>query len=179
MELKGSRTEANLMSAYAGESQARTKYNIYAQKARKDGYEQLAAIFEETAHNEKEHAEQWLMRLHGGEVPATLVNLEDAAGGEHFEWSQMYPQFAQEAREEGFTDIATQMELVAKIEEEHEKRYRQLIENLKNGVVFQKGSKIVWICRNCGHMHVAENAPQICPVCKHAQSFFEEKAENY
>lgn len=179
MELKGSRTEANLMSAYAGESQARTKYSIYAQQARKDGYEQLAAIFEETAHNEKEHAEQWLMRLHGGEVPATLVNLEDAAGGEHFEWSQMYPQFAEEARGEGFTDIAAQMELVAKIEEEHEKRYRQLIENLKNGAVFQKGNKIVWICRNCGHIHVAENAPQICPVCKHAQSFFEEKAQNY
>lgn len=179
MEFKGSRTEANLMAAYAGESQARTKYTIYAEQARKDGYEQLAAIFEETAHNERAHAQQWLEHLHGGSIPATQANLEDGAGGEHYEWSEMYPKFAKEARDEGFTEIAIQMELIAKVEEEHEKRYRQLIENMKNGAVFKKDDKIVWICRNCGHIHVATAAPQICPVCKHQQSFFQQKAENY
>lgn len=179
MELKGSRTEANLMAAYAGESQARNKYTIYAELARKDGYEQLAAIFDETSWNEKAHAEQWLRHLHGGRFPNTQENLTDAAGGEHYEWSEMYPQFAAQAREEGFTEIALQMEMIAKIEAEHEQRYRQLIENLKNGSVFQKGDKIVWICRNCGHMHTGTTPPQICPVCKFAQSFFQEKAENY
>ncbi|WP_312644732.1 rubrerythrin [Hydrogenoanaerobacterium sp.] len=178
MEFKGSKTEANLMAAFAGESQARTKYTIYAEQARKDGYEQLAEIFEETAKNEKAHAEQWFKHLHGG-IGNTQANLEDGAGGEHYEWSDMYPTFAADAREEGFTEIAIQMELIAKIEKEHEERYRQLIENLKNGAVFKKDDKIVWICRNCGHIHVGTAAPQICPVCKYEQGFFQEKAENY
>ena len=179
MEFKGSRTEANLMAAFAGEAQARTKYTIYAEQARKDGYEQLAEIFEETAENEKAHAVQWFKHLHGGSVGTTQSNLEDGAGGEHYEWSSMYPKFAEEAREEGFTDIAIQMELIAKIEKEHEERYRKLIENLKNGEVFKKGDKIVWICRNCGHIHVGTSAPQICPVCKYERGFFQQKAENY
>ncbi|MBC8547084.1 rubrerythrin family protein [Clostridiaceae bacterium NSJ-31] len=179
MEFKGSKTEANLMAAYAGESQARTKYTIYAELARKDGYEQLAQIFDETAKNEKAHAEQWLKYLHGGDFKNTEVNLTDAAGGEHYEWSEMYPQFAEQAKAEGFNEIANKMQLVAAIEKEHEKRYRELIETLKNGAVFQKDDKIVWICSNCGHEHVGTTAPQICPVCGYGQAYFQEKANNY
>ncbi len=178
-ELKGSRTEANLMAAFAGESQARTKYGIYAEQARKDGYEQIAAIFQETSDNEALHASIWLQYLKGGSIPATLQNLGDCADGEHFEWTDMYKEYAQVAREEGFTEIAAKMDLIAKIEKDHEERYRKLIDNLGNGEVFQKGNVVVWKCRACGHIHVGNSAPQICPVCKRAQSFFEIKAENY
>ena len=179
MELKGSRTEANLMAAFAGESQARNKYTYYASKARKDGYEQIAAIFEETANNEKEHAKMWFKELHGGDIPTTAENLLDAAEGENYEWTDMYAEFAKVAHEEGFERIAYLFEGVAAIEKEHEERYRKLLKNLEDGEVFQKGSIVVWKCRNCGHIVVGTQAPSICPVCKHPQSFFEVKAENY
>ncbi|MBQ7160486.1 MAG: rubrerythrin family protein [Clostridia bacterium] len=179
MELKGSKTEANLMAAFAGESQARNKYTYYASKARKEGYEQIARIFEETAGNEKEHAKIWFKELHGGEVPTTAENLLDAANGENFEWTDMYKGFAETAREEGFTRIAALFELVGKIEKEHEERYRTLLENIEKGQVFAKEGKRVWICLNCGHIVEAEKAPQICPVCAHPQAYFEIKAENY
>ena len=179
MELKGSKTEANLMAAFAGESQARNKYTYYASKAKKEGYEQIARIFEETAGNEKEHAKIWFKELHGGEVPTTVENLLDAAGGEHFEWTEMYREFAATAREEGFTRIAALFELVGKIEKEHEERYRTLLENIEKGKVFAREGKQVWICLNCGHIVEAEKAPQICPVCAHPQAYFEIKAENY
>lgn len=179
MELKGSKTEQNLMQAFAGESQARNKYTFYASKARKEGFEQIAAIFEETAANEKEHAELWFKALHGGVVPTTVENLVDAANGENYEWTEMYKQMAEIAREEGFLEIAAQMEGVAKIEKHHEERYRSLVENLKNNAVFAKTEVVVWKCRNCGHLHVGKTAPKICPVCKHAQSYFELNAENY
>lgn len=179
MELKGSRTEANLMAAFAGESQARCKYTYYAQKAREDGFEQIGALFQETADNEKEHAEIWFRLLHGGEMPDTQVNLKDAAAGENFEWTDMYPGFAEEARREGFEHIAFLFERVAEIEKEHEARYRRLLENVSGGLVFSKEQDAIWKCRNCGHIVVGKHAPQICPVCSHAQAYFEIKAENY
>ncbi len=179
MELKGSKTEQNLMTAFSGESQARNKYTYYASKAKKDGYEQIAAIFEETANNEKEHAKMWFKELHGGEVPETLVNLLDAAAGENYEWTDMYDGFAKEAKEEGFDRIARLFESVAKIEKEHEERYRKLVENIKTDRVFKKEESVVWVCRNCGHVHVGKVAPKVCPVCNHPESYFEMKSENY
>ena len=179
MELKGSRTEQNLMTAFAGESQARNKYTYFASKAKKDGYEQIAAIFEETANNEKEHAKMWFKELHGGEVPTTAENLLDAAEGENYEWTDMYAEFAKTAREEGFTRIALLFEGVAKIEKEHEERYRKLLENVNNEMVFSKDGEKVWVCRNCGHVHVGKDAPKACPVCAHPQAYFEVKADNY
>ena len=178
-DLKGTRTEKNLWEAFAGESQARNKYTYYASKAKKEGYEQIAAIFEETAANEKEHAELWFKALHGGAIPTTIENLIDAANGENYEWTEMYREMAIVAREEGFPEIAAQMEAVGKIEKHHEERYRALAENVKNNSVFAKVEVVVWKCRNCGHLHVGKAAPQICPVCKHAQSYFELNSENY
>ena len=179
MELKGSKTYENLMTAFAGESQARNKYSYYASKAKKDGYEQIAAIFEETANNEKEHAKMWFKELHGGEVPNTLENLNDAADGENYEWTDMYDEFAKVAREEGFTRIANLFEGVAKIEKEHEERYRKLISNIEGGLVFSRDGDTIWKCRNCGHIVIGKKAPAMCPVCAHPQSYFEVKAENY
>ena len=179
MELKGSKTEANLMAAFAGESQARNKYTYYASQAKKDGYEQIAAIFEETANNEKEHAKMWFKELHGGKVPDTLTNLKDAASGENYEWTEMYKEFAEVAKEEGFTRIAKLFEEVAKIEKHHEERYMKLVGNINDDLVFKRGEETVWICRNCGYVYVGENAPAACPVCAHPQSFMELKAENY
>ena len=179
MELKGSRTEANLMAAFAGESQARNKYTYYASKARKDGYEQIAAIFEETANNEKEHAKMWFKELHGGDIPTTAENLLDAAEGENYEWTDMYAEFAKVAHEEGFERIAFLFEGVAAIEKEHEERYRKLLKNVEDKLVFSKEGEAIWICRNCGHVVVGTSAPAVCPVCSHPQSFFELKKENY
>ena len=178
-ELKGTRTEANLMAAFAGESQARNKYTYYASKAKKDGYEQIAALFLETAENEKEHAKIWFKLLHGGAVPSTEENLADAAAGENYEWTDMYAGFAKEAREEGFDDIAALFEMVAKIEKEHEERYLKLLANIKDGVVFSKDGDTIWKCRNCGHIVVGKKAPELCPVCAHPKAYFEVKAENY
>ena len=179
MNFEGSRTQANLMAAFAGESQARNKYTYYASAAKKEGYEQIANIFTLTAENEKEHAKIWFKLLHGGSVPKTMDNLLDAAGGENYEWTEMYAQFEKEAKEEGFNEIAALFGLVAKIEKEHEERYRKLIENLENGIVFERTEEVVWICRNCGHIHVGKKAPQVCPTCNHPQAYFEIKAENY
>ena len=179
MELKGSKTEQNLMAAFAGESQARNKYSYYAKKARKDGYEQIGAMFEETALNEKEHAKIWFKLLHDGEVPDTIENLKDAANGENYEWTEMYPEFARVAREEGFDKIAFLFEAVAKIEKEHEERYKKLLENVEGGLVFSRDGDKIWKCRNCGHIVIGPNAPELCPVCSHPQSYFEIKAENY
>ena len=179
MELKGSKTEKNLMAAYAGESQARTKYDYYASKAKKDGFEQIAAFFEETSHNEKEHAKIWFKLLHGGEVPATEENLIDAAKGENYEWTDMYAEFAKTAKEEGLDKIAKLFEGVAAIEKEHEARYNALLENIKADRVFKKESPRVWKCRNCGHFHYGEDAPLVCPVCSHPKAFFEEQCRNY
>ena len=179
MELKGSKTEKNLMEAFAGESQARNKYTYFASKAKKDGYEQIAAIFEETANNEKEHAKMWFKELHGGEIPSTVENLEAAADGENYEWTDMYEEFAKVAEEEGFTTIAKKFRGVAAIEKEHEERYRKLLENVKGDLVFSKDGDKVWICRNCGHVCVGKSAPKVCPVCAHPQSYFEVKADNY
>ncbi len=179
MELKGSRTEANLMAAFAGESQARNKYTYYASKARKEGYEQIAAIFEETANNEKEHAKMWFKELHGGDIPTTAENLLDAAEGENYEWTDMYAEFAKVAHEEGFERIAYLFEGVAAIEKEHEERYRKLLKNVEDKLVFSKEGEAIWICRNCGHVVVGASAPAVCPVCAHPQSFFELKKENY
>ena len=179
MELKGSKTEQNLMTAFAGESQARNKYSYYASKAKKDGYEQIAAIFEETANNEKEHAKLWFKELHGGEVPDTLTNLADAAAGENYEWTDMYAEFAKVAREEGFTRIANLFEGVAKIEKEHEERYRKLISNIEGDLVFSRDGDCIWQCRNCGHIVIGKKAPNMCPVCAHPQSYFEIRKENY
>ncbi|MGN0443492.1 MAG: rubrerythrin [Acutalibacteraceae bacterium] len=179
MEFEGSRTQANLMAAFAGESQARNKYTYYASKAKKEGYQQIAAIFEETAGNEKEHAKIWFKELHGGEVPTTKENLVDAASGENYEWTEMYKQFAEEAREEGFTRIAALFEMVGNIEKEHEERYNKLLSSLENGIVFEDTEEVVWVCRNCGHIHVGKKAPTVCPVCKHPQAYFERKATNY
>ena len=179
MEFKGSRTEANLMAAFAGESQARNKYDYYASQAKKDGYVQIATIFEETAKNEKEHAKLWFKLLHGGKVPTTTVNLKDAADGENFEWTDMYKKFAEEARAEGFEDIAKQFEGVAAIEKEHEERYRKLLSNIEGGLVFSREGDMIWQCSNCGHIHIGKQAPEVCPVCNHPQSYFQIKAENY
>ncbi len=179
MELKGSKTEQNLMTAFAGESQARNKYTYFASKAKKDGYEQIAAIFEETANNEKEHAKLWFKELNGGEISSTLENLYAAAEGENYEWTDMYDEFAKTARAEGFDRIAQLFEGVAEIEKEHEARYRKLIENIEGGLVFSKDGDRIWKCRNCGHICVGSSAPEVCPVCNHPQSFFEIKAENY
>lgn len=178
MDLKGSRTEANLMSAFAGESMATNKYTYFASKARKDGYEQIAAIFEETAGNEREHAKLWYKILHGG-IGDTLENLGHAAEGENYEWTDMYDRFAREAKEEGLDAIAGLFEKVAAIEKQHEERYRKLIQNIEEGLVFSRDGDTIWICRNCGHVVIGKQAPQVCPVCGHPQSFFEIKADNY
>ena len=177
--LKGTKTEANLMAAFAGESMARNKYTYYASKAKKDGYQQIAALFEETANNEKEHAKIWFKLLHGGKVPGTLENLKDAAAGENYEWTDMYATFAKEAKEEGFDDIAALFEMVAKIEKHHEERYNKLVENIEKDQVFKRNEKTVWICRNCGHIVDAAAAPQMCPVCAHPQAYFELRVVNY
>ena len=179
MELKGSKTEQNLMTAFAWESQARNKYTYYASKAKKDGYEQIAAIFEETANNEKEHAKMWFKELHGGSIPDTMENLLDAAAGENYEWTDMYSEFAKVAREEGFDRIAYLFEGVAAIEKEHEERYRKLIENIEGGLIFSRDGDKIWKCRNCGHIVIGKEAPKVCPICAHPQAYFEIKAENY
>jgi rubrerythrin len=179
MELKGSRTEANLMAAFAGESQARNKYTYYASKAKKDGYVQISKIFEETAANEKEHAEIWFKLLKGGEVPDTATNLKDAAAGENYEWTDMYAGFAKTAKEEGFDQIAILFEKVGAIEKEHEERYNKLLANVEGGLVFSKDGDTIWKCSNCGHIHIGKTAPELCPVCTHPKAYFEVKAENY
>lgn len=177
--LKGTKTEANLQAAFAGESQARNKYTYYASKARKEGYNQIADIFEETANNEKEHAKMWFKELHGGAVPSTTENLLDAAEGENFEWTDMYAGFAQTAKEEGFSRIAALFELVGKIEKSHEERYRKLLSNVENGLVFSREGDQIWQCANCGHIVIGKKAPETCPVCSHPQAYFQIKAENY
>ncbi len=177
-DLKGTKTEANLMAAFAGESQARNKYTYFASKAKKDGYVQIAKIFEETAENEKEHAKIWYKLLNDG-IGSTEENLKAAAEGENFEWTDMYERFAKEAKEEGFDDIAALFEGVAAIEKEHEERYRKLLENIKGDLVFSKDGDVVWQCANCGHICVGKKAPEVCPVCNHPQSYFQVKAENY
>lgn len=180
MELKGSKTEANLSAAFAGESQARNKYTYYASKARKEGYVQIANLFEETAGNEKEHAKIWYKLLQeGGEVATTTVNLKDAAEGEHYEWTDMYPGFAKDAREEGFTKIAALFEMVAAIEKHHEQRYLDLLKNVEDGVVFSRDGDQIWKCSNCGHIVIGKKAPGICAVCNHPQAYFELVAKNY
>ena len=179
MDLKGTKTEKNLMEAFAGESQARNKYTYFASKAKKEGYEQIAAIFQETADNEKEHAKMWFKLLQGGEIKSTLENLEAAAEGENYEWTDMYAEFAKTAKEEGFTRIAYLFEEVAKIEKEHEERYLKLLKNVKDGKVFEAGEVKIWKCRNCGHIVIGKSAPQVCPVCAHPKAYFEIKAENY
>ena len=178
-DLKGTKTEKNLMEAFAGESQARNKYTYFASKAKKEGYEQIAAIFEETANNEKEHAKMWFKLLNGGEIQDTISNLKAAAEGENYEWTNMYETFAKEAEEEGYNDIARMFRGVAKIEKEHEERYLKLLSNIENDTVFNKEESTVWICRNCGHVHVGKKAPEICPVCSHPKSYFEVKNTNY
>ena len=179
MELKGSKTEANLMTAFAGESQARNKYTYYASKAKKDGYVQIAQIFEETANNEKEHAKIWFKLLHDGGIPTTVENLKDAAAGENYEWTEMYAEFAKVAKEEGFDHIAALFEMVAKIEKDHEERYKKLLANIEGGLVFSRDGDMMWICSNCGHVHIGKAAPEICPVCAHPKAYFMVKAENY
>jgi rubrerythrin len=179
MELKGSKTAANLAAAFAGESQARNKYTYYASKAAKEGYEQIAAIFLESAENEKEHAKMWFKALHNDDVPDTLTNLKDAADGENYEWTDMYSGFAKTAREEGFTKIAALFESVGKIEKEHEARYRKLIANIEGGLVFSRDGDTVWQCRNCGHIVIGKKAPELCPVCSHPKAYFQIKPENY
>lgn len=179
MELKGSQTEKNLMAAFAGESQARNKYTYYASQAKKEGYEQIAAIFLETADNEKEHAKMWFKQLHDGAVPDTLTNLKDAAAGENYEHTTMYAEFAKTAKKEGFLAIAKLFEGVAKIEAEHEARYNALLENVKKNKCFVKKEVTVWVCRNCGHKHVGKSAPKVCPVCAHPQAYFEVESKNY
>lgn len=178
-ELKGSRTEQNLQTAFAGESQAHTKYLYYASRAKKDGFVQMSRIFEETAKNEKEHAKIWFKYLHGGAVPATEANLADAAAGENYEWTDMYAGFAKIAREEGFDEIAERFEMVGAIEKEHEERYRRLLNNIEQKRVFTREGDCVWKCSNCGHIVIGKQAPEECPVCAHPQSYFELRAENY
>ncbi|MDE6078937.1 MAG: rubrerythrin family protein [Duncaniella sp.] len=178
-ELKGTKTEANLMTAFAGESQATVKYSFYAKQAKKDGYEQIAAIFKETSDNEHAHAKIWFKLLHGGDMPDTTVNLADAAAGEQFEWTDMYAQFAKEAREEGFTKIATLFEKVGAIEKTHEERYLRLLANIEEGIVFSREGDCIWVCRECGNIHVGKKAPEICPVCSHPQAYFQLEAHNY
>ena len=178
-ELKGTKTEANLMTAFAGESQARNKYTYYASKAKKEGYVQIANLFEETANNEKEHAKIWFKLLHGGEVPTTAENLLDAAEGENYEWTDMYAQMAVDAREEGFTEIAILFDKVAAIEKTHEERYRKLLSNVEGGLVFSRDNDMIWECSNCGHIVIGKKAPELCPVCKHPKAYFQIKATNY
>ena len=178
-DLKGSKTEANLLTAFAGESQARNKYTYYASKAKKDGYEQIANLFLETANNEKEHAKIWFKLLHDGNIPDTAANLLDAAEGENYEWTEMYAEFAKVAKEEGFDKIAYLFEAVGKIEKEHEERYRKLLANVESGLVFSKDGDVIWQCANCGHIVIGKKAPEVCPVCAHPQSYFQVKAENY
>ncbi len=178
-ELKGTKTERNLQEAFAGESQARNKYTYWASKAKKDGYQQIAAIFEETANNEKEHAKMWFKLLEGGSIRPTTDNLKAAADGENFEWTDMYERMAREAEEEGFADIATKFRAVAEIEKHHEERYRKLLKNIEDKVVFSREGDSIWQCRNCGHIVVGKEAPEVCPVCDHPQSFFELAANNY
>lgn len=177
-ELKGTRTEANLQTAFAGESMARNKYTFFASKAKKDGYVQIAKIFEKTAANEKEHAKIWFKLLHDG-IGDTAANLEDAAAGENYEWTDMYATFAKEAREEGFDHIAFLFEEVGKIEKEHEERYRKLLKNIEEGRVFEKDGKVYWQCANCGHIHEGLEAPEVCPVCSHPRAYFQMVAKNY
>ncbi len=179
MELKGSKTEANLQAAFAGESMARNKYTYYASQAKKEGYEQIADIFLETAENEKEHAKLWFKALHGNKIPKTIENLKDAASGENYEYTTMYAEFAITAREEGFDEIADLFETVGGIEKTHEQRYLDLLKNIEEGLVFKKDKITMWKCRNCGYIHIGEEAPVVCPVCKHAQSFFEVRATNW
>ena len=179
MELKGSKTEQNLMTAFAGESQARNKYTYYASKAKKEGYQQIAALFEETANNEKEHAKIWFKLLHDGEIPTTTDNLNDAASGENYEWTDMYDVFSKTAKEECFDHIAYLFEGVAKIEKEHEARFKALLKNIEDELVFSSDEDAIWICRNCGHVVVGKKAPLVCPICNHPQSYFERKANNY
>ena len=179
MELKGSKTEKNLQTAFAGESQARNKYTYYASKAKKEGFVQIAKIFEETANNEKEHAKLWFKFLHDGNVPETAANLLDAAQGENYEWTDMYAQFAKTAKEEGFEKLAYLFEAVGKIEKTHEERYRKLLKNVESQEVFKKAGIVVWECSNCGHIHMGETAPEICPVCAHPKAYFQVRAENY
>lgn len=179
MELKGSKTETNLRTALAGESLASVKYSFYAKKAKKDGFQQIGDIFAETAHNEHTHAKIWFKLLHDGDVPGTLENLADAAAGENFEWTDMYADFAREAREEGFNTIAKLFELVGAIEKTHEERYRKLISNIEEGIVFSRDDDRIWQCMECGHIVIGKKAPEICPVCKHPQAFFEIEAKNY
>ena len=177
--LKGTKTEKNLMEAFAGESQARNKYTYFASKAKKEGYEQIAAIFLETAENEKEHAKIWYKLLNDGQIKSTEENLKAAAEGENFEWTDMYDRMAREAREEGFNDIAYLFDAVGQIEKEHEARYKKLLENMEDGLVFSKDGDKIWKCRNCGHIVIGKQAPEVCPVCAHPKSYFEIKAENY
>jgi len=178
MDLKGSKTEANLLAAFAGESQARNKYTYYASQAKKQGYVQISNLFLETAENEKEHAKIWFKLIHGG-MPDTVANLKDAAAGEHFEWTEMYAEFAKEAKEEGFDEIAYLFEEVAKIEKEHEDRYKALLANIEDEKVFKKEEEVIWQCANCGHIHIGKEAPDVCPVCDHPQSYFLIRATNY
>ena len=179
MELKGTKTEKNLMDAFAGESQARNKYTYFASKAKKEGYEQIAAIFQETADNEKEHAKIWFKLLHNGSVPSTVENLKDAANGENYEWTDMYEDFAKTAEKEGFPELAHKFRMVGAIEKHHEERYRALLKNVEMAEVFEKSEVKVWECRNCGHIVVGTKAPEICPVCAHPQSYFELRETNY
>ena len=177
-DLKGTKTEKNLMEAFAGESMATNKYTYYASKAKKDGYVQIGALFEETAKNEREHAKIWFKLLHDG-IGKTTENLKDAAAGENYEWTDMYSKFAKEAREEGFDHIADLFEGVAAIEKEHEARYLKLLENIEGDLVFSKDNDVIWQCSNCGHIVIGQKAPEVCPVCSHPQSYFQVKAENY
>lgn len=179
MELKGSRTEENLRTAFAGESQAHTKYLYYASKASKDGYVQIGKMFEETARNEKEHAKIWFKLLHDGGVPSTEANLADAAAGENYEWTDMYAGFAKTAREEGFDEIAFLFEKVGAIEKTHEERYRKLLKNIQDDVVFSRDGDVIWECSNCGHIVIGKKSPEVCPVCNHPKSYFQIKAQNY
>ncbi|MDR0377084.1 MAG: rubrerythrin family protein [Spirochaetaceae bacterium] len=178
-ELKGSKTEANLQTAFAGESMARNKYAYYASQAAKDGYNQIAELFRETAENEKEHAKLWFKALHGGAVPETAVNLKDAAAGENYEWTDMYAGFAKTAEEEGFTQIAALFRMVGEIEKRHEERYLKLLSNVEKGLVFSREGDAIWQCSNCGHILIGKKAPELCPVCKHPKAYFQIKAENY
>ena len=179
MDFEQSKTRANLMAAFAGESQARNKYTYYASKAKKDGYEQIAAVFQETADNEKEHAELWYKRLHDGAVPDTIQNLKDAAAGENYEWTEMYREFAEVADEEGFSEIAEQFRRILSVEKVHEERYLKLLGNIEQGIVFARDGVMIWKCRNCGYLHTGKIAPEKCPACQHPKSYFELRAENY
>ena len=175
----GTQTEKNLLAAFAGESEARNKYTFFASKARKEGYEQIAALFLKTAENEKEHAKLWFKYLHGGEVPDTLTNIKDAAAGENYEWTDMYKGFAETAEAEGFAEIAAKFRMVGEVEKHHEERYNKLAERVEKGEVFAREGVKVWKCRNCGHLHVGAEAPAVCPVCNHPKAYFEEQALNY